>query len=319
MIEEHEEDLEKDCLQKLKRIMGSLFNFIKNKTIVGAIITGFVTVVVMFVGLDGGKEEEKPLDKEISKKTIVNTVVQPKKKAIYKGNNINKIKKEIDHYVEYALTDAASCEKFISDEIKNPDYIDPKSKKFNNSEGILAKIDHLSSALDRNSSTEAYVFIEKIIYHKDFYKHKLDVMNIRNYLAKIEVCRDPRLFNFLLSAIEAANDRKWSPAVRAKLYRKISHYFLTDLEHFPSTITLAYSTQYLKGLVLNKFIDESYREEILTLMNEVMDHQMYVINSISPVNNKEDNLMVLQEDFSQRKFYGEKIKSLFLRIDNEMN
>ena len=144
-------------------------------------------------------------------------------------------------------------------------------------------------------------------------------MNIRNYLAQIEVCRDPRLFNFLLSAIEAANDRKWKPAVKVKLYRKISHYFLTDLEHFPSTITLAYSTQYLKGLVLNNFIDESYREEILTLMNEVMDHQMYVINSIYPENNKEDNLMVLQEDFSQRKYYGEKIKSLFLRIDNEMN
>jgi hypothetical protein len=298
-----------------------LFGFIKGKTIIGAAITSFVTAVVLFVGLDTKEKEPK---EEIAPKKIEKVVVQKikkvkKKKVAYKGNNIKKIKKEIDSFIKTALTESTSCEKFIRNEIENPDYIDPKSNKFNNSDRIIKKIDALANAVERNSSTQAYHYIEKMIYHKEFYENKLDVMNIRNYLAKIEVCRDPKLFNFLLSSIEAANDRHWKPAVRSKLYRKISKYFLQDLEKFPSTITLAYSTQYLKGLVLNNFIDESFREEILTLMNEVMDHQMYVINNIAPENNKEDNLMVLQEDFTQRKFYGEKIKSLFLRIDNEMN
>jgi hypothetical protein len=296
-----------------------MFSFLKGKTIIATAITSLVTVVVLFIGIEK-KESEPEINTE--KKTVVKVVKKekkPVKKVIYSGNNIKKIKKEIDSYVEVALTEASSCEKFIKNEIENPDYIDPKSDKFNSANRILKKIDSLSKAVDRNNSTQAYQFIEKMIYHKEFYKNKLNVMNIRNYLAKIEVCRDPKLFNFLLSSIEAANDRQWKPDTRAKLYRKISKYFLHDLEMFPSTITLAYSTQYLKGLVLNNFIDESYREEILTLMIEVMDHQMYVINSITPENNKEDNLMVLQEDFTQRKFYGEKIKSLFLRIDNEMN
>ncbi|MBT7609716.1 MAG: hypothetical protein HN576_08160 [Bacteriovoracaceae bacterium] len=310
--------------------MKRLFGLSKGKMIIVIAITSIVTAFVLSVGLDTKEEgfQKKVVSKKVvSKKVVSKKVVKnvklvskkPKKKIAYEGNNIKRIKKEIDSFMKVALTESTSCEKFINDEIQNPDYIDPKSSKFNNANGILQKIDALAHAVVRNNSTQAYHFIEKIIYHKEFYKNKLDVMNIRNYLAKIEVCRDPKLFNFLLSSIEAANDRHWKPAVRSKLHRKISKYFLQDLEKFPSTITLAYSTQYLKGLVLNNFIDESYREEILTLMNEVMDHQMYVINSIAPENNKEDNLMVLQEDFSQRKFFGEKIKSLFLRVDNEMN
>lgn len=314
--------------------MKSLFSLVKANAIVKTVVAGFVSVAVVYLGIgkDAKKPEEAKTKEAIAQEQAKQKAAgqkqaslsekktsQKKERVPYRGNKFEKLKEEVDYYAETALTDDASCKTFIQKEIENPDYIDPKSKKFNSAPNIIGKIESLSRAVDRKNSKEAYRNLEKLVFHKDFYKNNVEVSNVRSYMAKIEVCRDPHLFNFLLSSIEAANDRKWKPEVRKELHNKISKYFVEDLEKFPSSVTLAYSTQYLKGLVLNNFIDDSYREEILTLMNEVMENQMETIGSMSDDEELEDNLMTLQEDFKQRKYFGERVKSLFHRIDQDIN
>ncbi len=312
--------------------MKSLISLFKSKIIVSSVVTAFVTVVLLHMGLKKKGErppsvinkveplDPRPLKKAPLKKSKIKQKKKIKKtlkKKKYRGNKIYKIKKELDLHLLYALEDGENCKKNIEREIEGPSYVDPKSKKFHSVKSVFKKIDSLAASLVRSNSTEAYYNIEKLIFHKEFYKQGLSLAEVRSYLAKVEVCREPFLFNFLLSSVEAANDRNWNQKNRDILYNKISKYFLKDLKDFPSIVTLAYSVQYLKGLVLNDFIDHSYREEILILMSEVMDYQMKVMNSLSFENDQEDNLMILQEDFKQRKIFGKKIKGMFNRIEKE--
>ena len=348
--------------------MKGLLGFIKGKTVVAVVVSGFVSVAV-YLGLGDKKKGSQPPSeqqvvaqatptaaptsipvkkektgpkkaasgkskkknqqksdpKKASTKATANKAAAQSKKAKkpkykkYTGNKFAKIKEEMEYYIQFALDHQVNCKKYIKQEIRNPDYVNPKSRKFRSSKRIIDKIEALASTVDRSNSIEAYRSLERLIYHKHFYQQKMTVAGVRKYLAEIEVCRDPHLFNFLMSSVEAANDRKWPNKTKASLHNKISKYFLTDLDKFPSTTTLSYAIQYLKGLVLNNFLDEKYREEILTLSTEVMEHQMTVLSSGSKESIDSDNLMVLQDDFKQRKDFGKKVRSMFRRVTRHIN
>lgn len=276
------------------------------------------------------KKKPRPQAK-IIKLTKDETPSEPKKKVSVLKKTRRK-KKQVDSspsefdemYARFValkpmlLNEDKKCIESIEKIIPGEDFIDNADEMYKNPENIIKNISVIANLLYRPMALKAYQTAEELAFMREFEDSNIDIMEFYSNLANINTCRDPKVLNYLITALEAANKFKWSDKQKKNLASMVMKSVFQDLNQMPTALNLSFNMHVLNSMLELGYISDSYRDEIQFLVNDVMEHQVSIMERLQPGQDRRKKLQELLFDFEVRKNAAGKLMDLMNKYTREL-
>jgi len=276
------------------------------------------------------KKKPRPQAK-IIKLSKTKSATEPKKKvSVVKASKVSKKKVEStssefdEMYARFValkpmlLREDKKCIESIEKIIPGEDFIDNADEMYKNPQNIIENVSVIANLLYRPMALKAYQTAEELAFMREFENSDIDIMEFYSNLANINTCRDPKVLNYLITALEAANKFKWSDKDKKSLAAMVMKSVFQDLNKMPTALNLSFNMHVLNSMLELGYISDSYRDEIQFLVNDVMEHQVSIMERLQPGQERRKTLQELLFDFEVRKSAAGKLMDLMNKYAREL-
>ena len=136
-------------------------------------------------------------------------------------------------------------------------------------------------------------------------------------MANINICRDPKTLNYLITALEAAKKFDWPAKEKKYLVRHVILALFQDILTVPTALNLSFAMHGLNSLLELGYVNDSYRDEVDFLVRETMEHQVTIMERLQPGGSRRLAIQELLFDFEVRKNVSAKLFEILQKIHQE--
>ncbi len=210
-----------------------------------------------------------------------------------------------------------NCAAQLEQIIPGEDFIDNADDMYKDFASIIDRVSMLTNTMYRPVAMKAYQAAEEIAFMREFENSNVEVMEFYSALANINTCRDPKVLNYLITSMEAANKFNWPEKAKKKLLLNTLMLVYHDLNSIPTALNLSFTMHALNSMLELGFVNDSYRSEVEFLVTEIMDHQVTVMERLEPGGDRRKQIQELLFDFEVRKNAAGRLNDILIKIQNE--
>jgi hypothetical protein len=262
------------------------------------------------------KKEPTPKDPKSNVTSIRNSVTKRKQIDSSAEEFLEKYKR-FRAFTPLLTKEDKKCAEQLEQIIPGEDFIDSADDMYKDYGSIIEKIQVISSSLYRPIAIKAYQAAEEIAFMREFENSDVDVMEFYSTLANINTCRDPKVLNYMITAMEAANKFNWPAEARKKLISNVLTAIYHDLNSMPTALNLSFSMHAINSMLELGFVSDTYRSEVEYLVSEVMEHQVTVMERLEPGGDRRKSIQELLFDFEVRKGAAGRLNDILSKIQLE--
>ncbi len=201
-----------------------------------------------------------------------------------------------------------ACEKWLSKYLIDDEYIDVNSHMYQDKDSALWLFhESFSKVLMRKSADEGYVSLENIINSNP----KIDPIDYYTKLESLDICRFPKILNFIDTLIEASAQLQWSQEDQKSIITTVLDIGL--IENNPSMEGMLFQLNMVRVLVESKLIPQALGEEINFLVNRLQEHEVTFRKGFGARFSNEENRSSLRDFLSLNRELWHDVKELMER------
>lgn len=263
------------------------------------------------------KVPEKKTELIAKKVSIVKKKIVPKKQKDSTPAEFKKQYKRYQAFADLLIREDKKCAAGVEKLIPGEDFIDHADDMYKDYNKIIDITALLNQYVYRPVAVEAYKAAEEIAFMREFENSEIDVLEFYSSMANVNTCRDPKVLNYLITALEAAKKFNWPDSAKRRLVRNVLMTLYHDLASIPTALNLSFGMHGLNSLLELGYISSSYRGEIEFLVSETMEHQVTIMERLQPGGSRRNSIQELLFDFEVRKNAASKLSDILFKIQNE--